>query len=120
MNEKIQSLLREAIAAHQESDLDLAERKYNDILAIDPNHPDANHNTGIIKVSVGKYEAAKTFFLKAINTIPSFAPYWQSYIKVHIQIGNIRDAEKSITEALKSGISKADLVELQSHILIST
>ena len=103
MNETIQNLLREAIAAHQKSDMALAEQRYNEILAIDSNHPDANHNTGVIKASIGKYEAAKTFFLKAVNAMPSFAPYWQSYIKVHMQMGNIHDAKRSIAEARKNG-----------------
>ena len=93
----------------------LAEQRYNEILAIDSNHPDANHNTGVIKASIGKYEAAKTFF-KSSKCYAEFCFHWQSYIKVHMQMGNIHDAKRSIAEARKNGILQTDLKELQDHI----
>ena len=72
----------------------LAEQGYNEILAIDSNHPDANHNTGVIKASIGKVTNHKKPLLLKQSDMPSFAPYWQSYVKVHMQMGNVRDAKK--------------------------
>lgn len=46
--------LERGIAAHREGHLEDAERFYKAILQVQPNHPDANHNVGVLAVSVGK------------------------------------------------------------------
>ena len=61
----IQALER-GIAAHKAGNLQEAERIYNAILQSQPNHPDANHNLGVLAVSVSKVEAAIPFFKTAL------------------------------------------------------
>ena len=46
------TILQQAIAAHQFYDLYLAEKLYLSVLEIDAHHPDANHNLGLLYVSV--------------------------------------------------------------------
>lgn len=44
----------------------------------DPNHSDANHNLGVLAVSVGKIDLAIPFFRKAIESNPDIEQYHKS------------------------------------------
>ena len=50
----IEQVLQQGITAHAEGKLQEAERLYSTILQSQPAHPDANHNLGVIAVSVDK------------------------------------------------------------------
>ena len=47
----IEQTLQQGVAAHKEGKLQEAERLYRAILEVQPKHPDANHNLGLIAVS---------------------------------------------------------------------
>jgi protein O-GlcNAc transferase len=64
-----QVLLR-AIELHQNGRLEEAERLYRSILEVQPTHPDANHNLGVLAVGVNKPEAALPFLTKALQCFP--------------------------------------------------
>ena len=44
----IEQALQQAVAAHREGKLNEAENIYRAILQSQPDHPDANHNLGVI------------------------------------------------------------------------
>ena len=48
----IEQVLQRAVAAHKEGKLQEAEHFYRTILKSQPSHPDANHNLGILALSV--------------------------------------------------------------------
>ena len=54
MELSIEKALQQGIAAHKEGKLEDAERLYRTILQSQPLHPDANHNLGVLAVSVIK------------------------------------------------------------------
>ena len=54
----IEQALQQGVTAHKEGKLEEAERIYRAILQTQPAHPDANHNPGVLAVSVNKAEAA--------------------------------------------------------------
>ena len=54
----INEALRIGITAHRAGRLDEADRYYTAILAVEPNHPDGNHNMGVLAVDAGKIEAS--------------------------------------------------------------
>ena len=57
--------LQQAVAAHREGKLQDAELLYRAILQSQPNHPDANHNLGVLAVAVGKpLEAIPNWFME--------------------------------------------------------
>ena len=58
----IKQALQQGVAAHRAGKLQEAERLYNAILQVQPNHPDAKHNLGIMLVSVNKADAALPLF----------------------------------------------------------
>ena len=50
----IEQGLQQGVTAHKEGKLEEAERLYRAILQSQPEHPEANHNLGVIAVSVNK------------------------------------------------------------------
>ena len=50
----IEQAHEQAVAAHREGNLQDAERLYRAILQSQPTHPGANHNLGLILLSVNK------------------------------------------------------------------
>ena len=70
MELKIEQALQQGIAAHKEGKLQDAERLYRAILQSQPAHPDANHNLGVLAVSVNKADAALPLFKTAVEANP--------------------------------------------------
>ena len=53
--------LQKGIEAHKAGKVQEADRYYTAILKVNPKHPDANHNMGVLAVGLGKVEAAVPF-----------------------------------------------------------
>ena len=81
------------------------------ILKVDPNHPDANHNMGILAVGQKKVKQS-LLFKKALKANHSVKQFWISYINVLITLGNFEDAKNVLTEAHKKGIEGEGLERL--------
>jgi len=54
----IDQALKKGIEAHKAGQVQEADRLYTAILKAKPKHPDANHNLGMLAVSIGKVEEA--------------------------------------------------------------
>ena len=76
----IEQALQQGVAAHKEGKLQEAERLYRAILQSQPAHPDANHNLGVLALSVNKADAALPFFKTAIEANPKIEQFWLSCI----------------------------------------
>ena len=61
MKLKLTEALQKGIEAHRAGNAQEADRYYTVILKANPKHPDANHNMGVLAVSLGKVEAALPF-----------------------------------------------------------
>ena len=59
--------LQQAIKAHKAGKLQDAEGLYRAILQTQPKHPDANHNLGVLAVSLNKTELALPLFKTALE-----------------------------------------------------
>ena len=62
MKLKIDKALQKGIEAHKAGKFQDAEKLYRAILHAQPTHPDANHNLGVLAVSMNKAEVALPFF----------------------------------------------------------
>ena len=60
--QEIKRIFRSAIEAHQANNLKLAEACYKNILKFQPDHPDANHNMGLIYFNSNEQDKAALFF----------------------------------------------------------
>jgi Flp pilus assembly protein TadD len=67
----IDQALQQGAAAHNKGNLQEAERVYRAILKIQPRHPGANHNLGLIAVSLYKSEAALLLLETALEVDPT-------------------------------------------------
>ena len=81
----IEQALQQGVAAHKEGKLQEAERLYRAILQSQPLHPDANHNLGVIAVSVNKPDVALPLFKTALEANPTIEQFWLSYIDALIK-----------------------------------
>jgi tetratricopeptide (TPR) repeat protein len=99
--------LQKGVEAHKAGKAQEADQYYTAILKVNPKHPDANHNMGVLAVGLGKVDAALPFFKTALEVNPSIAQYWLSYIDVLIKIGQIADA-KAVLDQAKSIGAKGD------------
>ena len=64
--------LQRGVVAHKEGKLQEAEKLYRAILSSQPQHPDANHNLGVLAVGFGKVAEALPFFKVACENDSHF------------------------------------------------
>ncbi|MDA9799389.1 tetratricopeptide repeat protein, partial [Luminiphilus sp.] len=101
--------LQQGVAAHREGKLQDAEQFYRAILQAQPQHPDANHNLGVLAVTVGKPLEALPFFKLALDANPKIEQFWLSYIDALIKIEKVDDARRVLADAQQAGVSVAKL-----------
>lgn len=105
--------LQKGIIAHKAGDLQEAERIYRGILKKQPLHPDANHNLGILAVTVDKADLALSFFEAALNENPKVEQFWISYIEALIREKKYQKARELIEQGKLQGVSKERLTTLE-------
>ena len=63
--------LKKGVEAHKAGRTQEANRYYTAVLKAQPNHPDANHNMGVLAVGINKIEKALPFFKTALDSNPN-------------------------------------------------
>ena len=112
----IEQALQQGVAAHKEGKLQDAERLYRAILQSQPLHPDANHNLGVIAVSVNKAEAALPLFKTALEANSKIEQFWLSYIDALIKEQQFEKAKQVIEKAKKQGVDADRLSSLEAQL----
>jgi len=97
--------LQKGVEAHKSGETQEADRLYSAILKALPKHPEANHNMGVLAVSVGKVQEALPFFKIAIEASPNTGQFWVSYIDALMKLGRIADAKAVLLQAKDKGAS---------------
>ena len=108
--------LEQGISAHREGKLQDAERLYRAILQAQPDHPDANHNLGVIAVSVGKPDEAIPLFKLALESNPKVKQFWLSYIDVLVKAQSFGEARHALSSAAEAGMPSEMLEELRNRL----
>jgi len=115
----IKQALQHGVAAHKADKLEEAERLYRAILQSHPLHPDANHNLGVIAVSVNKIGLALPLFKTALEADQKVEQFWLSYIDALIKEKQFDNAKQVLEQGRKLGLvgDKVDVLESQlKHI----
>ena len=120
MDLTIDQALKKAIEAHKKGLVQEADRLYTAILKAYPNHPDANHNLGVLAVSLRKIEQALPFFQKAIAANPKVPQFWISQINALIKLERISDAKWTFEQAIRNGVDDEGLEKLANILGIAT
>jgi tetratricopeptide (TPR) repeat protein len=108
--------LQKAVEAHKAGQVQKADRLYTAILKAQPKHPDANHNMGVLAVSVGKVQEAPPFFRTALEANPSIGQYWLSYINALISLDRIADAISVLNQAKGKGAKGEAFDQLEQRL----
>ena len=112
----IEQVLQQGITAHTEGKLQEAERLYSIILQSQPAHPEANHNLGVIAVSVNKADAALPLFKAALEANPKVEQFWLSYIDALIKENQFETAKNVLAEGKKIGLVGLEVDALEAQL----
>lgn len=112
----IDQALQKGIEAHQAGKIDEADRYYTAILKVQPNHPDANHNIGVLAINVGKIETALPFLKRALDANPKIVQFWISYIDALIKLDRLLDAKDALIQAKNKGIKNHTLEKQEQQL----
>lgn len=112
----IDQALRQGVALHREGKPQEAAKLYRAILEVQPSHPDANHNLGVLTLSLGKASAALVYFAAALKANPKIEQFWLSYIDTLIRLERIDLARQVISNAKQNGVAEDKLGILKAQI----
>ena len=112
----IEQALQQGVTAHKEGKLQDAEKLYRAILQSQPLHPDANHNLGLLAVSVNKADAALPLFKTALEANPKIEQFWLSYADALIREEQFENAKQVIEQAKTQGVAGGKLIDLEMQI----
>ena len=112
----IEQALQQGVAAHKEGRLQDAEKLYTSILNAKPEHPDANHNLGVLAVGVGKPEQALPLLKKALEANPQVEQFWLSYIDALIKAGQTANALGVLKQGRDTGLKGERVDQLEAQL----
>ena len=112
----IEQALQQGVTAHKEGKHQDAERLYRAILQSQPLHPDANHNLGVLAVSVNKADAALPLFKIALEANPKIEQFWLSYIDALIKEKQFDNARAALEQAKQQGVDADRLNSLEAQL----
>ena len=118
----IQQALQQGVAAHKKGQVEEAECLYKAILNSQPAQPDANHNLGVLLVSINKTDAALPLFKVAVETNSKVDQFWLSYIDALIKAKQGENAKQVLEQAKNQGVVeyKLDILKTQLNSLNTT
>lgn len=93
-------LLNQAIGAHQQGDLDTAERLYREILGLKIAQPDAMHYLGVLCHQRGRSDEAVELIRAALEITPNHPDAHNNLGNVLKESGRLAEAEASYRRAL--------------------
>ena len=116
MEEIIQEALSKGVEMHVAGELDLASELYASVIKLQPNHADANHNMGLLKVDKGQDLEALPYLQTALQADPSIAQFWLSYIRALIKLDKVDEAGRILSLAQESGVKSEEFPELHQQL----
>ena len=117
MDITLDQALQKGIEAHKAGEIQEADRYYTAVLNAHPDHPDGNHNKGILAMNMGKFEEALPFFKNALKSNLKISQHWASYIDALIKLNRTKAARQVLSQAKKNGIKGGALNEVEAKLL---
>ena len=109
----VSDLVQEANIAQNADDLRRAEELYLMALDEDPQHPDANHNLGLLYLSVNLSEKALPLLRKALEAHPEFDHFWVSYFHGLVYNKMFAEGQEILEAGKENGLDRDTLAQLQ-------
>ena len=103
MDLKIEEILQKGIEAFGNGQILEAERLFDQILRIHPNHTDANHKMGKLAFGENRVEEALAYFKIALVADSNEGEYWLNYIDALLELNKFDDAKAVFDQAKQKG-----------------
>jgi tetratricopeptide (TPR) repeat protein len=103
MEDVVQEALIKGFEFHKSGQFDLAKKLYASVIEVEPRHPDANHNIGVIEMDLGRVLEAIPLLRIALEENPDNSQYWVSYIDALVRLGALEDARNMLDQARQKG-----------------
>ena len=116
MSLTVDQALVQAVEAHRSGQLQDAERLYRAILEAVPRHSDANHNLGLLAISVGKPVEALPYLRAALEAAPAQGQFWISYVQALIQAGRLPEAREILAQGRSLGLAGPAADDLEGKL----
>lgn len=114
-NQELQQVINEvlemAVKYQGAGQIEQAEALYHEILSIQANHAEANHNLGVIEAHLKGAQAALPWLEVAVQSKPENEQYWVSYIDAIMQSSPIEAAISALELGQKYGL-KAETAQM--------
>jgi tetratricopeptide (TPR) repeat protein len=111
----VDALVEQAVAHHKAGRASTAEALYRRALSLQPDHPEANHNLGIILMMQGELAAALGLFKLALQGDPTRDLYWLSYARAQLVAGDGAAAAGTLADARSRGLAGAAFEALEAQ-----
>ena len=116
MDLKIEEILQKGIEAFGNGQITDAERLFDQILNIQPHHPDANHKMRKMAFGEDRVFEALAYFKIALIADSNQGEYWLNYIDTLLELDKLDDAKAAFDQAKQKG-AKGDAFDLISKRL---
>lgn len=114
----VSEALQKGVAEHNAGNLEEAEEIYRAILRVQPRHPDANHNLGVIAAAVNQTAQALPLFKLALDVNPKMEQFWVSYLDALIKENQFTTAKRAFKKVKKRGLVGERFAALQQKLMI--
>jgi len=102
--ENLLSWLRLAFEARNQGRLQEAEQHYQDVLQMEPCHPEANFHLGVLAVEMNEAVRGLPYLLRALEADPQRGQYWLSYSEALFYAGQHDAAKEVLALARQQGL----------------
>jgi len=112
----VKPTIEQALAAHKVGKLSEADALYRAILKDQPQHPDANHNLGVLAVSANKPAEGLKLLKAALEGNPQQGQYWISYIDALIKNQQLETARIVLEQGKARGLAGEQVEALSKQL----
>jgi len=119
----VRDLIEKGLRAHQAGRLAEARAVYEQVLALQPRHPDALHLTGVVALQAGDASSALAFIRKAIEVQPRNAAFHGNLGQVYLELSQVAEAHDAFRKASRLdpgnphfAVSAANCLALQGRL----
>ena len=112
----IDQALQKGIEAHKAGEVEEAERLYQEVLKEQPKNPVANHNVGLLAMSIGNTDEALPFLKTAVEVGPKKAQFWLSYIIALIKLERIAEAQIVFAQVKSNGAKGVGFDQIEQRL----
>jgi tetratricopeptide (TPR) repeat protein len=112
----LDNAIKQGIQGHKNGYHELAEEVFDSILNMYPDHAQANHRMGLLKIDSGVTLEALPYLENAIISDPSIFQFWVSLSETLVQLGQFEEAIKIINLARESGLDGEEFTTLETKL----